>query len=829
MNRRLSYWTALIGLLTTPLLAQAPRFYLSTERMFAPGQETTVTVETMALTYLDLRIYRIPDPTAFFATRSDLHQPRVRNVYGGPNALAILARAAEMDVIGWQALVRQFLSRDSRKNLLEGVPAWRNPPAALPQGRGHAEIPLLPGYTLVSQFRHYLAARGENWLYETIPLGLKEPGVYLVEGVCEGDAATTLAVVSELALVTKQSGNRLLSWVVQREGGQPVSGAQVTLFSGPGEKKLITAVTDASGLADLPLTGVPTPIVVVQKGPHAVVLDPSFYPAQLDHRKVYLTTDRPVYRPGQEVFFKGVARDFIAETYRVVSGKTAAVDLVDPRGHNVASVSARIGAMGTFSGSFALDDTPPLGTYKVVARLEGKSYQAEFRIREYQKPKFQVNVNLQGSPLNGEQVNAEVRARYYFGAPVTQGDVEYLVYRTRFYLPWWVEEDYNWYYSEAEYQNTRQELIAQGKGKLDPRGNLLFSFAVPPGSDDYTIRVEARVRDAGQFTVSGESSLQTSKGRFVITLKGDRLIAGKKDPVTVDIRTTDLARNPKSQVLTFTVVRPAGDRSGEKVLLTRAVQTDAQGRGQVRFAPGEMGLLHLVARGVDDLGKVITATTSLWVAAPGEKITYAGEGLTIVPNQRSYQVGDRARMLVLSKVPDQAFLFAVEGGDVYHYRVHRLTGNACLVDLPIETRHTPNVFVTASTVFAGQFYEARRNLIVPPRGQFLKVTLKPERPVYRPGDEVAVAVTSRDASGKPVPIEFSLGVVDEAIYAISPELAVEMPRFFYPSKRNNVRTFHSLAFNFYGYSESLKPQEGNRENREDSGLDSIKSARSERV
>ena len=68
---------------------------------------------------------------------------------------------------------------------------------------------------------------------------------------------------------------------------------------------------------------------------------------------------------------------------------------------------------------------------------------------------------------------------------------------------------------------------------------------------------------------------------------------------------------------------------------------------------------------------------------------------------------------------------------------------------------------------------------MPPTQHELNVQLLPSKPQYQPGEAASYTIKASDSGGKPVVAEFSLGVVDEAIYAIKPETAGSILNAFY--------------------------------------------------
>ena len=64
------------------------------------------------------------------------------------------------------------------------------------------------------------------------------------------------------------------------------------------------------------------------------------------------------------------------------------------------------------------------------------------------------------------------------------------------------------------------------------------------------------------------------------------------------------------------------------------------------------------------------------------------------------------------------------------------------IEVPIEERHTPNVFLNAAMVSDRQIFADSKQIIVPPAQSFLTVEVKPDREQYEPREEGALTVTS---------------------------------------------------------------------------------------
>ena len=157
----------------------------------------------------------------------------------------------------------------------------------------------------------------------------------------------------------------------------------------------------------------------------------------------------------------------------------------------------------------------------------------------------------------GEKISATVKAKYYFGAPVTEGKVKFKVTRTSysanwypvcpwdwFYSPgyWWFAYDYNWYprWSEwgckrpspvwwpGRWQRTEQpEIIAEAEVPVGKDGQIKVEIdtAIAKalyGDTDHKYEVSAEVTDQSRRTIVGTGSVLVARKPFKVYAWVDR-------------------------------------------------------------------------------------------------------------------------------------------------------------------------------------------------------------------------------------------------------------------------------------------------------------------
>ncbi|XP_032014868.1 alpha-2-macroglobulin-like protein 1 [Hylobates moloch] len=128
----------------------------------------------------------------------------------------------------------------------------------------------------------------------------------------------------------------------------------------------------------------------------------------------FVQTDKPIYTPGQQVYFRIVTMD---SNFIPVNDKYSVVELQDPNSNRIAQWLEVVPEQGIVDLSFQLAPEAMLGTY-TVAVAEGKTF-GTFSVEEYVLPKFKVEV-VEPKELSTVQESFLVKicCRYTYGKPM---------------------------------------------------------------------------------------------------------------------------------------------------------------------------------------------------------------------------------------------------------------------------------------------------------------------------------------------------------------------------------------------------------------------------
>lgn len=849
-----------------PSASVKPSFSLSTNRTFGTSDRPRVWVSYQGITSLDFRVYKIKDPVKFFKQLNDPHQMGTEekrevaaNYQGGDNKPSLLERlhsfkaSITSDI---KSYFRRQLNHESRVTFNTKFRGLGGEGDRLPLNvADFARVPLLNSDQLVSSWRQQLQPLENSYDSRMILLTNREPGVYLVEAVNDKLRAYTVAIVTDLTTVQKTTPDgELLVYAVDRKSGEPRGRLYVEVIKG--KQPIAKGTTDANGVlrVNVPkLDKTPQPgeepaeegmnevrgnqgandyLVMAVKGDHFAISDLYSYSFgdSSNNLTSYIYTDRPVYRPAQKVYFRGILRKLGPNGYES-PGRSVTVTITDPSGGKLLEKELPLSARGTFNGEVDIAAGAPLGNYDIVARVGDAEAHYFFEVQEYKKPEFKVTVTTPKKFVNvGEKTSFTVEAKYFFGAPVANAGVKYYIYRSRYYHPWWRSaEDAADFVSEGEeesgeYYGYGNDMVEDGEAKLDAQGRVQIDFEVPQPdakeSADYTYRLEAQVTDSSRREIEGKTSFVGTRGNIVAFASTDRYVYNIGDTAKVKVRTSDYEGKPVEAKVALKFIEQKYERieTGstnrydryeyklrETELGTGEVQTNAQGEAEYNYPIKSSGSIRIQTLVSDGSKQIASLGGYLWVSdtksAYSDYVYANDDEIKLVADKKSYKPGETAKVLAMLPTGNAHLLVTTELEGISTVRQINAAGRSVMIDVPINGKYSPNVYLSVVYVKDGEMYTKDKLIAVPARDKFLNVEIIPNKKEYKPRDTASYTILARNADGSPASgAEVSLGVVDEAVYSIRPENAGDIRKEFYGRRYNRVNTYFSTQYTFSGYS-----------------------------
>jgi uncharacterized protein YfaS (alpha-2-macroglobulin family) len=820
-------------LLSVPLFAREKKIYFSvtTNKTFRPSEKPKIQLYAHDVDTLEFRVYKVRDTLKFFQKLEDVHGfgPRY-SPHERVDERTWLERFHDWKRSLWR-WIRDFFrgqySDEARAEIRERHSGGAHR-SAITDATGFAAVPILNSQQLVARWRVNLPSKYVSEASD-LPMDSLPAGAYVVEATDGTYRAYTVLLVSEMALITKTSSGRLLAYTADRDKGAPLARSLVAVWRH--KKEAAKFKTDGQGLGEAKIAAeMPAQAgessdeeapadygsewVLAQHGDDVALVAPySLNVSSNPDRdwRGYIYTDRPVYRPGDTVHFKAILRKQDGDRLLLPSEREVQVKIEDNAQHTILQKSYPLSAFGSLNGSLDLPATAALG-YCSISLSKGY-VSGSFQVEEYKKPDYFVKVTPEAPRvLQGSSLKATIEARYYFGEPVVNARVKYVVHTQRsFYFGEEEEEE------DAEApatagggdeggpDNSRYffgEQILEEEGKLDANGRLVVTIPTRV-EDKYKMdteyRVEARVTDVAGREIAGYNGFLATYGSFHLDINAQSYIYKQGEKGEFTVRVLDYDKHPVS---TAVHVELSSYRYGNdsRVLQSSDGQTGADGLAHFTLPVAEAGFFMVRATAQTSAGRAVTANTWLWVAGKNEQTWAEGESRTLqlVADKASYKVGDVAHVLINGAIANSTILLTTEGtGVLTKQLVHAADANIT-VDVPITVECQPNMFISAVFVWNDQAYEGSRSLSVPAVERRLKIEITPAKQQFEPGEAETYKVSTMDWAGKPVAAELSVGVVDDAVYAVEPDSAGDIVRAFYGARENGVQTQTSLEFYFHG-------------------------------
>lgn len=672
------------------------------------------------------------------------------------------------------------------------------------QYRTATKQPAEIGQAVKSEDREIVTRDLEGVFNERLKLDHLAEGLYWVQAKFGKEVRGTWFSISRIALVTKTAGGKLSVYASDIRTGEPISDVQL----GIGREGVfqVLARTSSSGLAAIDQSAAPSKgILMGIHGESRAFVDLRIGSPSADQITTFVYTERPVYRPGDEVNFKGITRKLTRDRYVMSGEQTVSVDVRDADDSTIAQFTLPVSAMGTFNGKLRVDRESKPGTFSIQTKVGGQTDVATFEIAEYRKPEFSISVEpLKPYYFRGDTAQVEVRCEYFFGGPVRDAEVE----ATISVAPTWdfgpVEDDGS-DYNEEYSGGYGGEYVATVKAKTDNAGRAVITFPTTVseemqdsfGSTDLRYTVDIWASDASGKYFDGQGTLKVVRGKRAVAVNIDSYVVEPDKTFQARIVAYDpvtLNRLPNTEVAVeagYNIWK--GKTSEFAPFAKQKVKTNSKGEAVMDITPYRGGELEIHAD-VDGGRGMVRAYGGVWVDKSGD--LYSGmppieSGLTVKLDKKQYAQGSTAKVRIESSAIGASAWVTVEAEGVLLSKVVPIKEQLTVVDVPVTREMSPTAYVGVVIVREKNLLQRSRRLNVDIGSKRLKVSVETDKPVYHPGDWAEYRVKTTSPDGRPIQAEVSLAVVDESIYSIM-EDSTDIESAFYPRRYNEVETRYSF-------------------------------------
>jgi uncharacterized protein YfaS (alpha-2-macroglobulin family) len=518
-----------------------------------------------------------------------------------------------------------------------------------------------------------------------------------------------------------------------------------------------------------------------------------------DKVSVLLTSEKPLYQPGQAIHVRALALD--RSDHEAAAKRKLTFELEDSRGNKVFKKATTTDQFGIASAEFGLADEVNLGAYHLRALMGDadaltNSTEIVLNVERYVLPKFKVAVEFstdgkkhKGGYQPGDHVTGTVRANYFFGKPVDNAELT----------------------MKASAMDVAVVEVAAASGKTDFDGDYHFDLTLPKyfagkplNQGAARVSIEATVKDSAGHSETRGEPITVSESPLLVTVvpEGGALVPNLENEVFI------LASYPDGTPAKADVtIRAAGNSDQHPA-------TDDGGVAIARITP-KTGREIVQIEASDREGNEVSSKVKLESREGEDQILLRSE-------HAMYRAGERIQLKVFStKQRGAAYVDIVKEGQTVLTRDLDLKNGQAELSLTATTEMAGTIDVSAYLFSRNATPVADHRLLFVQPANELKIDTAADASVYKPGGDARIKFHVTNSHGEGVQAALGLQVVDEAVFALAEKQPGFAKVFFYLEQEVMKPRYeiHSI-----GIPEIVEPAESSKAEQRDRAARALFSA-----
>lgn len=472
----------------------------------------------------------------------------------------------------------------------------------------------------------------------------------------------------------------------------------------------------------------------------------------IDERQVLITTDKPLYQPGQTLHLRFLA---LAQPHRTPMAEIEGlVEIFDANDNKIHKERVTTNAYGVVSTTFKLAREIRLGDYRVALTLDDQTWDKTISVERYKLPRYEASITLDRNLYHpGDTVHGVVDARYLFGQPVSQARVVLSTLRPN---------GNDW---------APDRTI---EGTTNAAGLLPFEIPIARnlsvGSSGRFVPMLVTLEDPTGETLELQGGYTVAQDRFNLTLTAE---SGEPVP-GVENRFFLRATSPLGEGLeeVACTLSDAQDRPLQEIT------TDATGLALFRHVPPRASF-SFIARCTIPSGQELARRFFFDVDPHIDPLLLRVDGSL-------FEFGDTVRLAILAAEPmGSVMLDLVHNNRVLHTlevpMESSFTTAEITLDSALESASRGELSGELRLEVRGAEATSRaqdaRVIFVKPRKR-LDIAMNTDKTAYEPGETAQITFSITQEDGAPTRALLGLQIVDEAVFVLSEVKPGQLERFF---------------------------------------------------
>lgn len=672
-----------------------------------------------------------------------------------------------------------------------------------------------------------------------------EKGLTFVNGILQ---------ITDIGISLKYSPHNILLYTTSLSKGEPIPKCEIKIINMLG-KTLWRGETDENGICLAPGTediGIKDDwetdfIVVARKGEDRAFVTEEWnegiegwqFNVSTDwepgKRRAmgYIFTDRGAYRPGEEIYAKGIFRVDELKNLSIPAGKEIEFKIYDSRNKEVLKKEISLNSYGSTSFSFKIPEDSPTGYYRIVAKVpkelkiedRDRLFSHSFLVSEFRKPDFRVDVSVKKKDyLPDEKMEGLIKGTYLYGAPMKDCKVKWTLRKSpRSFSPplkgelsskYYVFED--WTAPEEEYYGS--EVVASGEGVLSKDGEYFVVEKLSYSKSPMSYLFEGEVLDVTEQAISNRTSFLLHPSDYYVGVEYTSYFVEKGKTFKTNVLALDKDGNfVRGRTVKLELIKREWHSVQEKEegayyryksepvdSTVKTFELKSSNRPlEVEFPLESAGYYLLRASSMDDRGHTLISGFGFYCI--GEGFTawerYDHNRIDLVPEKKELKPGEIARILVKSPWEEVKGILTIERSGIIEYFPIHLKGSNQVIEIPIKKDYIPTIYVSAllikgrtsekleEGVDVGKptFRLGYTKLNVLPDEVYLKLEIGTEKEEFKPREKVKVNVLVKDFEGKGKKAEVTLYAVDYGVLSLTGYKLPDPISYFYKDRLLGVR------------------------------------------
>jgi hypothetical protein len=621
-------------------------------------------------------------------------------------------------------------------------------------------------------------------------LGIQKPGLYVVTLTGDRIFSRVTVIVSDLEFVSKTSPDETRVFVLDVRKKVPVPGARVLVATELSYQE--SGITDDTGMHILAKqidNQVPKNILVLKDGQIAIGSLDKYENKKTEEPdiRIYVATDRTVYRPGDTVNLWILARKFNGTIYEILDNASVKIRLFLPTNRNELG-EIRTDKYGIARTSFKIEKETPPEYFMILVNCDNShSVNRYIKIEEYVNPAVRVRVERDAAAPAGK-TRLILTAEYQSGIPAAGALLEAYIedVRPRIYYDFQRDTEMptacgrptiGWHSWSREEKPTKWVTDENGKVFIDKP----------------TLRDTAGIK----FVVRGVLSLSGLESGIKIPFYAESSFKLPSVFACVTSLKSPVAGEPTQ------VAVAAFDIDGKRIAVNGKFTVKGGPRGDVTYMESDIttseynDILVPVTYPIPQYYYLGFNTENSGWNAPSFLVTVppnAADGaLRLTFDKSSYKTGETMKLTIDAPEGERIALLTMESEKLHSWKYIVLKGGKQETAITAESTYQPNVFAALYAVDRTKGFSGNNAMayVMP----ILRVTVTPDKEKYRPGEDVTLRITTVDADGKPVSASVALGVVEDALFDRYPDPMPPIREYFNPKMRKHlIATDSSCGF-----------------------------------